>query len=109
VHLRVVFYREGDNEPVRDWLKALTKPERKAIGEDIKTVQVGWPVGMPVCRPLGGGLFEVRSQLRGRVSRVIFCFAEGAIVLLHGFMKKTQKTPVSDLRMARRRQEKVGG
>ena len=107
--LEVVFYKEGTREPVRQWLKGLRKNERKAIGMDIKTLQYGWPLGMPLCRPLGGGLFEVRTSLKNKIARVIFCFAQGRIVLLHGFVKKTQKTPAPDLKLARQRQKNVGG
>lgn len=92
-------------EPVRDWLRSkLSKEDRKRIGEDVKTVQLGWPIGMPTCRPLGKGLYEVRTDLRDRIARVIFCFHGGHLVLLHGFIKKTQKTPKTDLELARRRQ-----
>ncbi len=85
---------ETGAEPVRDWLKGLDKEDRRQIGEDIRTVQFGWPVGMPVCRPMGKGLFEVRSRISdGRIARVLFCFQDNRIVLLHGFIKKTQKTP----------------
>ena len=107
--LDVVFYKEREREPVREWLRGLKKAERKTIGMDIKTLQYGWPLGMPLCRPLGGGLFEVRTSLRTRITRVIFCFAQGRVVLLHGFIKKTQKTPASDLKIARQRQKNVGG
>jgi phage-related protein len=74
----------------------------------IAQVEFGWPVGMPICRPLGGGLWEVRSNVqRGRIARVIFCIAHGHMVLLHGFIKKTQQTPSADLELARRRQKDV--
>jgi phage-related protein len=103
------FYRlNGGAEPVRDWLKSLAKDDRRIIGEDIATVEFGWPVGMPLCRPLGGGLWEVRSKLtQNRIGRVIFCVAQGHLVLLHAFIKKTQKTPKIDLATARKRQKEV--
>ncbi len=94
---------------MREWLKSLAKVEKRIIGEDIKTLQFGWPLGMPVCRPMGGGLFEVRSTLENRIARIIFCFAEGNMVLLHGFIKKSQATPKRDLELARMRQKRVGG
>ncbi|MGQ0813229.1 MAG: type II toxin-antitoxin system RelE/ParE family toxin [Gemmatimonadota bacterium] len=95
-------------EPVRDWLQGLSKTDRVRIGTDIATVEFGWPVGMPTCKPLGGGLYEVRTDLKGdRISRVLFCWAEGYIVLLHGFIKKTQKTPKADLDIARARKKEV--
>ena len=94
-------------EPVRDWLKSLDADDKKTIGEDIRTVELGWPIGMPTCRPLGDGLWEVRSNLTDkRISRVFFCIAQG-MVLLHAFIKKTQKTPQPDLDIARRRQNEV--
>jgi phage-related protein len=100
-----IFFRTEDGgEPVRDWLKALPSPEdRKRIGEDIKTVEFGWPIGMPVCRPLGGGIYEVRTSLtQNRIARVLFYIdKKGRMVLLHGYIKKTQKTPDEDLHLAR--------
>jgi len=105
-----IFFRtEVGSEPVRDWLKNLPLPEdRKRIGEDIKTVEFGWPIGMPVCRALGRGLYEVRSNLAGnRVARVLFYIdKKSRMVLLHGFIKKTQKTPDEDLELARRNKSK---
>lgn len=103
-----LFFRTSSGgEPVRDWLKSLPAEHRKKIGEDIKTVEFGWPVGMPVCKSLGGGLFEVRSRLpQNRASRVIFYIdRRSRMILLHGFIKKTQKTPKSDLALARRNME----
>ncbi len=105
-----IFFRtEAGREPVRDWLKSLPLPEdRKRIGEDIKTVEFGWPIGMPVCRALGRGLYEVRSNLVGnRAARVLFYIdKKSRMVLLHGFIKKTQKTPEGDLELARRNKSK---
>jgi phage-related protein len=104
-----IFFRtEAGREPVRDWLKGLSTDDRKRIGEDIKTVEFGWPLGMPVCKPLGGGLFEVRSSLsHNRISRVLFYVDKrGRMVLLHGFIKKTQRTPDEDLDLARRNKSK---
>jgi len=103
------FYQtEAGNEPVRDWLKALDPEERFLIGTDIKTVEFGWPVGMPTCRPMGSGLFEVRTVLPSdRIARVLFCIYKGRMVLLHGFIKKTQKTPKQDLDLAKERKRKL--
>jgi phage-related protein len=102
--LRVVFYRTASGrEPVREWLRGLDRDSRRVIGEDIKTVQYGWPLGMPLVRSLGDGLWEVRSRLRTGIARVIF-FAKGDVMaLVHGFIKKSQKTPKDDLEIARRR------
>ena len=105
----VHFYRsENGREPVHEWLKSLRRPDTIVIGEDIRAVQIGWPVGLPVCRSLGEGLYEVRSSLpNGRIARVLFCFHSNAIILLHGFIKKTDRTPVGDLRLAKKRRSKV--
>lgn len=107
--IAAAFYRTAaGTEPVRDWLKGLSAEERREIGQDIATVEYGWPVGMPVCRPLGQSLWEVRSTLPGnRIARVIFCIVQGQMVLLHGFVKKTHKIPNDDLALARRRMKEI--
>lgn len=101
------FYRsDSGREPVREWLKGLDIEDRKVIGEDIKDVEFSWPIGMPLVRPLGQGLWEVRSSLpRGRIARVIFCVEHASMVLLHGFMKQSQKTPQRDLDVALQRKK----
>jgi phage-related protein len=88
---------------VCEWLKSLPCEERRIIGEDIKTVQFGWPLGMPLVRKLDKALWEVRSRLPSRIARVIFTSGEGRMVLLHGFIKKSQKTPQKDLELAKTR------
>ncbi|HEY7298864.1 MAG TPA: type II toxin-antitoxin system RelE/ParE family toxin [Xanthobacteraceae bacterium] len=100
--LPAAFYQlPSGKEPVREWLKALPAADRKLIGEDIKDVEFAWPVGMPLCRALGKGLWEVRSELtQNRIARVFFCIHDGRLVLLHGFIKKTQRTPAADLELA---------
>lgn len=106
--LRVVFYRtETGNEPVREWLRALSREEKKIIGEDIKTVQFGWPLGMPLVRKLDTGLWEVRSTLHDRIARVLFTVQNNLIILLHSFIKKSQKTSKQDLQLAKTRAEKL--
>ena len=106
IRLRVVFYKtEVGKEPVRDWLKSLPTAEKKIIGQDIKTVQFGWPLGMPIVRKLETDLWEVRSHLPNRIARVIFTVDNDIMVLLHGFIKKSQKTPGSDLTLARKRMQ----
>jgi phage-related protein len=98
-----IFFRtEAGGEPVRAWLKSLSRADRKQIGTDIMTVEFGWPIGMPVCRPLGHALYEVRTSLSSnRIARVLFYIdRRGRMVLLHGFIKKTQKTPAEDLSLA---------
>jgi phage-related protein len=102
--LGVVFYRtEAGNEPVREWLKDLKREDRRAIGQDVKTAQYGWPLGMPLIRKLEPGLWEVRSHVTQGVARVIFTVGDGVMVLLHSFVKKSQKIPPEDLRTARKR------
>ncbi|AOY78996.1 type II toxin-antitoxin system RelE/ParE family toxin [Moorena producens JHB] len=103
------FYKtESDHEPVRDWLLSLEKEERRLIGTDIKTVEYGWPIGMPTCRPMGNGLFEVRTNLpNGRTARVLFCIHNNQMVLLHGFIKKTEKTPKQELALANARKRNL--
>jgi phage-related protein len=94
--------------PVRDWLLDLEKADRATIGHDIGTLEYGWPVGMPLCRSLGNGLWEVRCTLpSSRIARVLFCIADESLMLLHGFIKKTQKTPDTDLKLARKRMKEV--
>ena len=99
------FYQNASGRhPVREWLKELDAEDRRSIGADIATVEYGWPVGMPTCRPLGQGLWEVRSTLpRNRIARVIFGIVRNEMVLLHGFIKKTQQTPAEDLALSRKR------
>jgi phage-related protein len=107
--LPAAFFRlSTGREPVRDWLKDLSPEDRKVIGDDIRTLEFGWPVGMPLCRSLGNGLWEVRSNLTGkRIARVIFCVHDQQAVLLHGFIKKTKKTPQSDRDLALRRKQEL--
>jgi phage-related protein len=101
----VVFYRTRHGaEVVRDWLRALNEKDRNAVGQDLMRVQYRWPVGMPLCRALGDGLWEARSELPShRIARVLFSVEQGQILVLHGFIKKSQKTPGTDLALARKR------
>lgn len=102
--LEVFFYRtKTGNEPVREWLKSLSPQARKAIGEDIKTVQFGWPVGMPVVKSIGNGLWEVRSHFESGIARVLFSLHNHTIILLHGFIKKSQKIPKQEIELALKR------
>jgi phage-related protein len=102
--LTVAFYKtDGENEPVREWLKGLKREDRKTIGEDIKTVQFGWPLGMPLIRKVGPGIWEVRSRISQGIARVLFTVEGRTMVLLHGFVKKSQKIPRTELRTAHQR------
>jgi phage-related protein len=94
--------------PVREWIKGLRLADRKIIGEDIKDVEFAWPIGMPLVRSLGQGLWEVRSTLtQGRIARVLFCVHGGQMILLHGFIKKTQKTPDAERELALKRMKDI--
>lgn len=107
-HLLVKFFStDSGTQPVQEWLRELPKEERKRIGEDIKTVQYGWPLGMPLIRAMGDGLYEIRSRLDNKTARILICFHGNQIILLHSFIKKSQKTPSSDLNLAKNRKNKV--
>ena len=102
--LSVEFFKTpAGREPVREWLKSLPREERRILGEDIKTVQFGWPLGMPLVRKLDRALWEVRIRLPDGIARVMFTAGAGRMVLLHGFIKKSQKTPADDLALAKTR------
>ena len=105
----VVFWRSaGGTEPVREWLQELPQVDRRVVGYNLRILQIGWPVGMPLSRSLGNGLWELRSTLPSqRIARVVFCFHNHALVLLHGFIKKTQKIPPADLELAQKRKRSL--
>lgn len=99
--LTVNFYRtDSGNEPVRDWLKELSRDDKRIIGEDIKTAQLGWPLGMPLIRKMDKNLWEVRSSLPDGIARVLFTVDGSQMILLHGFIKKSNKTPQNELNAA---------
>jgi phage-related protein len=108
--LPAVFYRTGTGrEPVREWLKELDPADRKVVGDDIRDCEFAWPVGLPLCRPITGrrGLWEIRSNLPGRrIARVLFCIEHGHMILLHGFIKKSQRTPEREVDLAVQRMRK---
>lgn len=101
------FITEKGNEPVREWLKSLPAPERRTVGEDMKAVQFGWPLGMPLVRKLSKNLWEVRIHLADRIARVLFTVDGNTMVLLHGFIKKSQATPHEGLDTAKRRLQQL--
>lgn len=105
----LVFFRTAaGSEPVREWLKELPERERHTIGQDLLRAQWRWPVGMPLCRPLGNGLWEIRTDLpTGRTARVLVCLYREHLVALHGFIKKTRATPDEDLALARKRRKEL--
>jgi phage-related protein len=108
--LPVLFYRtRGGAEPVRDWLRSLDDSDQNTIGLDLMRVQFRWPVGMPLCRAMGDGLWEMRTNLpSNRIARLLFCVTGERILVLHGFIKKTQKTHDEELTRARRRKKEIG-
>lgn len=107
--ITVYFYSSpSGHEPVREWLRHLRKEDKRIIGEDIKTIEYGWPRGMPLVKKLDKGLWEVRSNLSHKeIARVLFTVVDGVMVLLHGFIKKSQKTPVYELKIAKERRDRV--
>ncbi len=109
VEIPVVFYRlAAGSEPVREWLRSLPAEDRRAIGGDLATLQVGWPIGMPLCRALGGGLWELRSNLPSRrTARLLFFAVNDKLGVVHGFIKKTRKAPAQDIELARRRMKEM--
>lgn len=107
--ITVKFYKsEKGNEPVREWLKSLCKEDKTIIGEDIKTVEYGWPLGMPLVRKMDKDLWEVRIDLtKKEIARIFFTVSGNIMVLLHGFIKKNQQTPANDLKIAKERRDRV--
>jgi len=96
------------HEPVREWLNELPREDQRIVGRDIAKLQFGWPIGLPVCRPLGKGLWEVRSSLPSRrEARVLFCLHDGMLIAPSAFIKKTQATPADELALARQRLKEV--
>ncbi len=92
---------------MRDWLKDLSDEDCRAIGMDLMRVQFGWPVGMPLCRNLGKGLWEVRTTLKTTIARCLFCFHDRKLWLLNGFIKKMQKTPADEIEIALKRKKEI--
>jgi len=102
--LNVYFFAtETNNEPVRQWLQSLTSKDKKLIGEDIKTIQFGWPLGMPLVRHIDGEIWEIRSRLSEGIARILFLLDGNSMILIHAFIKKQQKTPKPDLDLAKHR------
>ena len=94
--------------PVRDWLLQLSEEDRKLVGIDLATVEYGWPIGMPICKSLGSGLWEVRTDLSDKkIVMLLFCTHNNRLWSLHGFVKKSQKTPKADMDRARKRMKEI--
>ncbi|MBN1663743.1 MAG: type II toxin-antitoxin system RelE/ParE family toxin [Deltaproteobacteria bacterium] len=106
--LSVKFFRtDTGNEPVRVFLNGLRPEDRRIIGTDIKEVQFGWPLGMPLVRKMGKDLWEVRSHLENRIFRVLFTVVDGQMVLLHAFIKKSDRAPQQDIEVAKARKHQL--
>jgi phage-related protein len=107
--LNARFYTTGTGrKPVREWILELDEDDRRQVGKGIQKVEFGWPIGMPYCRALGNSLWEVRCNLSdGRIGRVLFCIINNEIALLHGFVKKTQKTQQQDIDLALKRMKEL--
>jgi len=109
--LQAAFYiTDTGKRPVRDWLMELQPEDRKIIGEDIATLEFCWPVGKPKCSSIKGvkNLWEIRSNISsGRIVRIFFVITDNRMILLHSFMKKTQKTPHRELELAIIRMKEV--
>jgi len=106
--LKARFFRtKAGNERVREWLTSLQRTDKHLIGSEIKTIQMGWPLGMPIVRKLDKGLWEARVNLVNQTARVLFTVEGNIMILLHGFIKKSQKTPAPDLATARQRKAAI--
>lgn len=106
----IVFFKTvNEKEPVKDWLSSLDKKEKFEISKDIAKVQIMFPFKMPLVKSLGGGIFEIRSNLNNKISRIFFCLYDKQIVLLHAFIKKTQETPNKELNIAKERYKQIKG
>ncbi|MDP3889049.1 MAG: type II toxin-antitoxin system RelE/ParE family toxin [bacterium] len=105
----VVFFKEpiSGSEPVKDWIKSLSKKDKRVIGHDLLVLQYNWPLGMPLVKSLGKGLWELRSNLSNRITRIIFVPKKDKIIVLHAFVKKTQKTPSNEIEIAKRRLKEI--
>ena len=105
------FFREAGTgtEPVREWLQSLSREDRRAIGIDLQTVQFSWPIGKPLADLIEGEIWEIRTRLDNRIARLLFVVEDTSVVLLHGFIKKTQKTPANELDVARQRLKRMRG
>ena len=104
----VFFATRSGNEPVRDWLLDMDEVDRRTIGTDIRTAEYAWPVGMPLCKSMGKGLWEIRSVIsHGQIARVLFAVVDERMLLLHGFVKKARKTPKPDLELALKRLKEI--
>lgn len=107
--VRAIIYRSAQgSEPVREFLRGLSREDRRVVGNDIATIEYGWPVGKPTCAPLGAGLWEVRSSLTGnRMSACCSPCIKATWFCCTDFIKKTQKAPPAEVAVARKRLKEV--
>lgn len=107
--ITVKFYKQSANqEPVKQWLLKLKSDDKRIIGKDLQTIEYGWPMGMPLVRKMNSNLWEVRSNISdGRIARIFFTIKESDLVLLHGFIKKSQTTPKNELSIAQKRRDEA--
>ena len=103
------FLSSQGNEPVRDWLRSLSEVDRKLVGEEIRTVQLSWPIGVPVVRKLDAELWEIRVRVKDGIARVLFTIEAKEAILLHGFIKKSQKIPADELHTVQARLKQLRG
>ena len=104
IPMTVLFFKtDGGNEPVKEWLREFQPIDKKTLGEDIRTVQIGWPLGMPLIRKMDADLWEIRVNISFGIARIFFTVCSNTMLLLHGFVKKSQSTPKSDLALAKER------
>ena len=102
------YVNPAGRKPVREWILGLPEADRHTVGKDFQKVEFGWPIGRPHCAPLSQGLWEVRSTLDcNRIARVIFCVEGGTMILLHGFIQKTQKVPQAEIDLSLKRKREV--
>ena len=102
--LKVVFYEtQQGKQPCRDFLLALEKDDRREVGADIFAAQKGFPLGLPLCRKMNKELWEIRSTVSDGICRVFFTVDGNAMILLHGFKKKSDKTPLKEIGIAKKR------
>jgi phage-related protein len=99
----VFFETESGKQPVREFIKQLSKEDQKEVGADIRVVQDSFPIGLPLVRKLKPELWEIRSFIKNGISRIFFTFFDKKIIFLHAFVKKMQKTPLKEIDVAIKR------
>ncbi len=101
--MTIEFYKdESGSVPVKEFLDGLDIKMRQKMLRSVNALHdMGTSLRFPLSEPLGDGLFELRAQTNGNITRVIYFFFKGdRAVLTHGFVKKTQKTPAKEIKRA---------